>query len=60
MFLSLVARARVTDAAMVGYLQPPFAAALGAVMLGEVPSLLVIAGGAVVLAGVWLGTSRPR
>jgi drug/metabolite transporter (DMT)-like permease len=60
MFLSLVARARVTDAAMVGYLQPPFAAAGGAVMLGEVPSLLVIAGGAVVLAGVWLGTSRPR
>ncbi len=59
MFLSLIARARATDAAMVGYLQPPFAAALGALMLGEVPSLLVLAGGAVVLAGVWLGTTRP-
>jgi drug/metabolite transporter (DMT)-like permease len=59
MFLSLIARARATDAAMVGYLQPPFAAALGAVMLGEVPSLPVLAGGAVVLAGVWLGTTRP-
>lgn len=59
MFLSLIARARATDAAMVGYLQPPFAAALGALMLGEVPSPLVLAGGAIVLAGVWLGTTRP-
>ncbi|WP_237215843.1 DMT family transporter [Falsiroseomonas oryziterrae] len=60
MFLSLLARARATDAAMVGYLQPPFAAALGAVMLGEVPSVLVLVGGAIVLAGVWLGTTAPR
>ena len=59
MFLSLLARARATDAALVGYLQPPFAAALGAAMLGEFPSPLVLAGGAVVLAGVWLATSRP-
>lgn len=58
MFLSLIARARATDVAMVGYLQPPFAAALGALLLGEWPSLLVLLGGAVVLAGVWLGTSR--
>lgn len=58
MFLSLIARARATDAGMVGYLQPPFAAALGAVMLGEWPSLAVLAGGAIVLAGVWLATSR--
>jgi drug/metabolite transporter (DMT)-like permease len=58
MFLRLVARARVTDAAMVGYIQPPFAAGMGAVLLGEWPSVLVLAGGAVVLAGVWLGTSR--
>jgi drug/metabolite transporter (DMT)-like permease len=58
MFLSLIARARVTDASMVGYLQPPFAAAVGALMLGEVPSPLVLLGGAVVLAGVWLATSR--
>jgi len=57
MFLSLIARARATDAAMVGYLQPPFAVLLGAVLLGEWPSVLVLAGGAVVLAGVWLATS---
>jgi drug/metabolite transporter (DMT)-like permease len=44
---------------MVGYLQPPFAAAAGAVMLGEFPSALVLIGGGIVLAGVWLGTTRP-
>jgi drug/metabolite transporter (DMT)-like permease len=59
MFLGLLARARVTDASMVGYLQPPFAAAVGALLLGEVPSLLVLVGGGIVLAGVWLATSRP-
>ncbi len=58
MFLTLLTRARATDAAMVGYLQPPFAAALGAVLLGEWPALPVVAGGAIVLAGVWLATSR--
>ncbi|WP_270935772.1 DMT family transporter [Falsiroseomonas oryzae] len=57
MFLSLLARARVTDASMVGYLQPPFAAAVGAALLGEFPSALVLAGGTIVLAGVWLATS---
>ncbi len=59
MFLSLLARARVTDASMVGYLQPPFAAVMGAVLLGEVPSALALLGGAIVLAGVWLATTRP-
>lgn len=58
MFLRLLARARATDAAMVGYIQPPFAAGVGALLLGEWPSPLVLAGGAVVLAGVWLATSR--
>ncbi len=58
MFLTLLTRARATDAAMVGYLQPPFAAALGAILLGEWPALPVVAGGAIVLAGVWLATSR--
>ncbi|HZF76713.1 MAG TPA: DMT family transporter [Acetobacteraceae bacterium] len=58
MFLALIARARATDAAMVGYLQPPFAAGLGAALLGEWPALPVLAGGAIVLAGVWLATSR--
>ena len=60
MFLSLLARARVNDASLVGYLQPPFAAAAGAAILGEFPSAPVLAGGAIVLAGVWLATSRPR
>jgi drug/metabolite transporter (DMT)-like permease len=59
MFLSLLARARVTDASMVGYLQPPFAALVGAALLGEVPGVMVLVGGAVVLAGVWLATTRP-
>ncbi|MGG5811980.1 DMT family transporter [Falsiroseomonas sp. CW058] len=60
MFLMLLARARATDAGMVGYLQPPFAAALGAALLGEWPSGAALAGGAIVLAGVWLATSRPQ
>lgn len=58
MFLTLLTRARATDAAMVGYLQPPFAAALGAALLGEWPAPAVLLGGAIVLAGVWLATSR--
>lgn len=58
LFLRLLARARATDAAMVGYIQPPFAAGVGALLLGEWPSPLVLVGGAVVLAGVWLATYR--
>lgn len=58
MFLALIARARATDVGTVGYLQPPFAAALGAVLLGEFPSPLVLVGGGVALFGVWLATSR--
>jgi drug/metabolite transporter (DMT)-like permease len=58
MFLRLVGRARVTDASMVGYLQPPVAALLGAALLAEWPDPRVLAGGLVVLAGVWLTTSR--
>lgn len=58
MFLSLLARARATDAAMVGYLQPPFAAGIGALLLGEWPALPVLLGGGIVLAGVWLATTR--
>jgi drug/metabolite transporter (DMT)-like permease len=59
MFLGLLARARVTDATMVGYLQPPFAAAMAAALLGEWPATGVLVGGGIVLAGVWLATSRP-
>jgi drug/metabolite transporter (DMT)-like permease len=58
LFLSLVQRARATDAAMVAYLQPLCATLLGALLLGERPEPRVLAGGAVVLAGVWLATRR--
>lgn len=56
LFLSLVQKVRATDASMVGYLQPAFAALLGALLLAEFPELRVLGGGAVVLAGVWLAT----
>lgn len=60
MFLSLVQRARTTDAAMVGYLQPVSAAAAGALLLSEWPEPRALAGGAVVLAGVWIATGAGR
>ncbi|MBR0672331.1 DMT family transporter [Neoroseomonas soli] len=60
MFLGLATRARAADAAMVGYLQPVFATAIAVLWLGEVPSWSVLAGGAVVLAAVWLVTTRRR
>lgn len=59
MFLRLLTRTRVTDASMVGYIQPPFAAGVGALLLGEWPAAGVLLGGLVVLAGVWLATSQP-
>lgn len=58
LFLGLVTRARAADAAMVGYLQPVFATLVAAAWLREVPSWPTVAGGAVVLASVWLVTSR--
>ncbi|WP_426956546.1 DMT family transporter [Muricoccus radiodurans] len=57
LYLSLVQRARATDASMTGYLQPVFAALFGAALLEEWPETRVLAGGAVVLAGVWLATT---
>jgi drug/metabolite transporter (DMT)-like permease len=58
MFLGLVSRARAADASMVGYLQPVFATLIAATWLQEMPSWPTLAGGAVVLAAVWLVTSR--
>jgi drug/metabolite transporter (DMT)-like permease len=58
LFLAVVQRARATDASMVGYLQPACATLLGALPLGEWAEPRVLAGGAVVLAGVWLATRR--
>jgi drug/metabolite transporter (DMT)-like permease len=43
---------------MVGYLQPIFAGVVGAVLLSEWPQPSVVLGGVIVLAGVWLATSR--
>ncbi|WP_338664065.1 DMT family transporter [Pararoseomonas sp. SCSIO 73927] len=57
-FLALAQRARATDAAMTGYLQPGFAALFAAPLLGEWPEPRVWLGGAVVLLGVWLATGR--
>ncbi|MBP0491648.1 DMT family transporter [Pararoseomonas indoligenes] len=57
-FLSLAQRARATDAAMTGYLQPGFAAVFAALLLAEWPEPRVLLGGAVVLLGVWLATGR--
>ncbi|WP_424135791.1 DMT family transporter [Roseomonas chloroacetimidivorans] len=56
LYLSLVQRARATDAAMTAYLQPGFAAVFAALLLGEWPEWRVLAGGLVVLAGVWMVT----
>jgi len=42
------------------YLVPPLAILLGWIMLGEVPPLLALPGGALCLAGVGLARSRPR
>jgi len=58
LFLHLAMRARAADSAMVGYIQPIFSTAIAAAWLGEVPSWQVVDGGAVVLASVWLVTSR--
>ena len=58
LFLSLAQRARATNASMVAYLQPVCAILLGALLLGEWAEPRVLAGGAVVLAGVWLATRR--
>ncbi|MFC7738020.1 DMT family transporter [Roseomonas sp. GCM10028921] len=60
LYLSLAQRARATDAAMTGYLQPGFAAVFAALLLGEWPEPRVLLGGAVVLAGVWLATGGRR
>jgi drug/metabolite transporter (DMT)-like permease len=60
LYLSLVHRARATDAAMTGYLQPGFAAVFAALLLEEWPELRVLLGGVVVLAGVWLATGGRR
>ncbi|MDB5371317.1 MAG: hypothetical protein JWP20_2875 [Roseomonas sp.] len=58
LFVVLLGRVPATQAALVGYLEPLFAIFLAALWLGEAPEPRVLAGGAVVLAGVWLATRR--
>lgn len=56
-YLWLLGRTTATRVATVGYLQPIWAAALGAIILGERLTPAALAGCALVLGGVWL-TSR--
>ncbi|MBC9207290.1 DMT family transporter [Roseomonas aerophila] len=58
LFIVLLTRAPAAKASLVGYLQPVSAATVAALWLGELPAPHVLAGGAVVLAGVWLATRR--
>lgn len=57
-YLWLLGRAAATRVATVGYLQPAWAALLGATLLGERLSWTAAAGCALVLAGVWLSSPR--
>jgi drug/metabolite transporter (DMT)-like permease len=56
MFMRLVQQVPATRASVVGYLQPVWATLLGAALLAEWPEARVLAGGAVVILGVWLAT----
>jgi drug/metabolite transporter (DMT)-like permease len=54
LFLDLLHRAQATSAAMVTYLIPVWAAALGVLVLGEPLSWYAVIGCAIVLLGVWI------
>ncbi|MBO1075729.1 DMT family transporter [Roseomonas marmotae] len=58
LFIALLGRAPAAKASLVSYLQPVSAALVGALWLGEWPAPQVLAGGVVVLGGVWLATRR--
>ena len=58
LFLRLLRFAQASDAALVGYLQPVWATGIAALLLAEWPEAHVLAGGLVVLAGVWLASGR--
>ena len=59
-FMGTLVRHGPTKAAMVGYLMPVFATILAVVFLGESVGLREIAGGAVILSGVWLVSASKR
>jgi drug/metabolite transporter (DMT)-like permease len=54
----LISKAGPTRAAMVGYLMPIFATGLSIAFLGEHVGLREVAGGAIILTGVWFATSK--
>lgn len=60
LFLRLLRTTQAADAALVGYLQPVWATGVAAWLLAEWPEPQVLAGGLVVLAGVWLASERRR
>jgi drug/metabolite transporter (DMT)-like permease len=57
-FFALIAEAGPARAAVITYLNPVVALALGATLLGEAVTLGMIVGFLLVLAGSWLATSR--
>jgi drug/metabolite transporter (DMT)-like permease len=57
-FMVLISKAGPTRAAMVGYLMPIFATGLSIAFLGEHVGLREIAGGVIILTGVWFATSK--
>ncbi len=59
-FMGTLVRHGPTKAAMVGYMMPVFATILAVVFLGESIGLREIAGGAVILVGVWLVSASKR
>ena len=59
LFLRMLRTAPAADAALIGYLQPVWAVGFAAALLGEWPEGRVLAGGAVVLAGVFVASRRP-
>ena len=59
-FMRLIRGAGPTRASMTGYLVPVIAVAIGVVVLGEALTWNQLAGGLIVLAGVFIVTTAPR
>lgn len=60
LFMHLIRNDGPTKAAMIGYLLPVFATLMAVVFLGEVIGPREIAGGVIVLLGVYVVTTAPR
>ncbi len=59
-FYTLIERVGATNSSLVTYLIPVVAIVLGALVLGERLGLAALAGGALVVAGIWLAQARQR